>query len=169
MQPADQWVQTCLNSSLIASNHRQTGGDLLFNEWMDGTQHCISHFFKIDVFYWSTDAFRPSPWLKFPAAIVLDRTGIVSSILKESASLQFLAVPVAEVSRLLSKALAGRTKLSGESAGANCSSPSRCSRSLVCASRSLGAQGSRCRIELRALRSDLATASHDGPRPLARE
>ena len=74
---------------------------------MDGTQHCISHFFKIDVFYWSTDAFRPSPWLKFPAAIVLDRTGIVSSILKESASLQFLAVPVAEVSRLLSKALAG--------------------------------------------------------------
>jgi hypothetical protein len=98
---------TLLAARLVSPSH---WGDLLFSEWMDGTQHCISHFrpfFKIDVFYWSTDAFRPSPWLKFPATILLDRTGIVSQVLSESAELQFDTVPDTEVSRLLSKALAG--------------------------------------------------------------
>ena len=85
-------------------------GDLLFNEWLDGTEHCISHFrpcLKIDVFYWSADAFRASPWLKFPAIIPLDRTGAVAQVLKASADLPFETVPDIEVSRVLSKALAG--------------------------------------------------------------
>jgi hypothetical protein len=45
-------------------------GDLLFNEWLDGTQHCVSHFrpfLKIDVFYWTPTIFRPSPWFRMPA------------------------------------------------------------------------------------------------------
>jgi predicted nucleotidyltransferase len=84
-------------------------GDLLFNEWHEGAQHCVSHFrpfLKIDVFYLSTDSFQPSPWLKFPAAIVLDRTGTVREILDRSAQLRFPPAPRSEVTRVLSKALA---------------------------------------------------------------
>jgi hypothetical protein len=57
-------------------------GDLLFNEWMDGTQHCVLHFrpfLKVDVFYLGTDTFVPSPWLKFPASVLLDRTGVAQT------------------------------------------------------------------------------------------
>jgi Streptomycin adenylyltransferase len=85
-------------------------GDLLFNEWLDGTQHCVSHFrpfLKIDVFYWTLEIFRPSPWFKMPAEVFLDRDGLVRRTLAESASLTFASPPAAEVSRVLSKALAG--------------------------------------------------------------
>lgn len=37
-------------------------GDFLFNEWLEGAQHCVSHFRpfgKIDVFYISLAEFRP--------------------------------------------------------------------------------------------------------------
>ena len=91
---------------LVAPSH---WGDLLFNEWLDGTQHCVSHFrpfLKIDVFYWNTTMFQPSPWFKFPAAILLDRTGIIEQVLSRSAELPFPAVSETEVSRVLSKALA---------------------------------------------------------------
>ncbi|HEY7284446.1 MAG TPA: hypothetical protein VH497_03310, partial [Vicinamibacterales bacterium] len=85
-------------------------GDLLFNEWLDGTEHCNSHFrpfVEIDVFYWSADTFRPSPWLKWPAAILLDPTGIITQVLQESADLRFPTASAADISRVMSKALAG--------------------------------------------------------------
>lgn len=85
-------------------------GDLLFNEWLDGTFHCISHFrpfFKIDVWYLSTEMLQPSPWLKLPVKILLDRTGSVRDIVERSSRLPFPPLADAEVSRILSKALAG--------------------------------------------------------------
>jgi predicted nucleotidyltransferase len=85
-------------------------GDLLFNEWVDGTQHCVSHFrpfLKIDVFYWRPDSFKPSPWFKYAAKVFLDRTGIVERVLDGSRSLAHPPPPDEEVSRVLSKALAG--------------------------------------------------------------
>jgi predicted nucleotidyltransferase len=88
----------------------QQWGDLLFNEWREGTQHCVSHFrpfLKIDVFYWTPDSFTPSPWFKLPAKVFLDRIGVVQRVLDESRSLTFLPPPGLEVSRVLSKALAG--------------------------------------------------------------
>jgi len=84
-------------------------GDLLFNEWLDGTQHCISHFrpfLKIDVFYWTQSIFTPSPWFRMPAKVFLDRDGLIRSILAQSQPLAFLPPSRDEVSRIVSKALA---------------------------------------------------------------
>ena len=85
-------------------------GDLLFNEWIDGTQHCVSHFrpfLKIDVFYWTPAIFRPSPWFGMPSKVFLDRAGLLETVLAESKLLAFSAPSSEEVSRILSKALAG--------------------------------------------------------------
>jgi hypothetical protein len=85
-------------------------GDLLFNEWVDGTHHCVSHFrpfVKIDVFYWTPEMFKPSAWFKTPARIFLDRDGLVQSTLAQSQSLAFPPPSSAEISRVVSKALAG--------------------------------------------------------------
>jgi len=85
-------------------------GDLLFNEWLDGTQHCVSHFrpfLKIDVFYWTPAIFKPSPWFKMPSKVFLDRDGLVQSVLAQSQSLALSPPASNEVSRILSKALAG--------------------------------------------------------------
>jgi len=85
-------------------------GDLLFNEWLDGTQHCVSHFLpflKIDVFYWTRAIFTPSPWFRMPAQVFLDRDGLIASVLAQSVALEFGPPAAAEVSRALSKALAG--------------------------------------------------------------
>jgi predicted nucleotidyltransferase len=85
-------------------------GDLLFNEWLNGTQHCVSHFrpfLKIDVLYWTPEMFSPSPWFKLPAKVLLDRTGMVRDVLEHSQPLRFSPPEDIEVSRILSKALAG--------------------------------------------------------------
>lgn len=85
-------------------------GDLLFNEWLEGTQHCVSHFkpfLKIDVFYWTPETFTPSPWFKLPAHVFVDRTGLVQRVLDASRSLTHVRPPDGEVSRVISKALAG--------------------------------------------------------------
>lgn len=85
-------------------------GDLLFNEWLDGTQHCVSHFrpfLKIDVFYWTPAIFRPSPWFGLPSEVLLDRAGLLETVLAQSQSLSFSPPSSEEVSRILSKALAG--------------------------------------------------------------
>jgi predicted nucleotidyltransferase len=84
-------------------------GDLLFNEWLDGAHHCVSHFrpfLKIDVFYLNVDSFLPSPWLKLPGDILLDRTGLIRDTIARSSQLPFPPVAPTEVSRVLSKALA---------------------------------------------------------------
>jgi predicted nucleotidyltransferase len=88
----------------------KTWGELLFNEWLDGTQHCVSHFrpfLKVDVFYWTPAMFTPSPWFRMPAQVFLDRTGLIARVLEESAALTFRPPAAAEVSRVVSKALAG--------------------------------------------------------------
>lgn len=85
-------------------------GDLLFNEWLNGTQHCVPHFrpfLKIDVFYWTPAIFKPSPWFGKPAQVFLDRDGLVQSVLAQSQALTFSPPSADEVSRILSKALAG--------------------------------------------------------------
>jgi predicted nucleotidyltransferase len=85
-------------------------GDLLFNEWLDGAHHCISHFrpfLKVDVFYWTLELFKPSPWFKMPAKVFLDRDGSVRGVLEASRALSFAPPMSEEVSRILSKALAG--------------------------------------------------------------
>lgn len=85
-------------------------GDLLFNEWLNGAQHCVSHFrpfLKIDVFYWTPNMFTPSPWFRMPAKVFLDRNGSVQSVLAQSQTLTFPVPAGVEVSRILSKALGG--------------------------------------------------------------
>ena len=111
-----------IDLKVIATLDEQTGlvaerlempahrGELLFNGWLDGAFYCISHFrpfFKVDVFYLSTEMWRPSPWLKFPAKICLDRTGAVRDVIERSTKLPFPPPSSQEVSRVLSKALAG--------------------------------------------------------------
>lgn len=84
-------------------------GDWLFNEWLGGTQHCVSHFrsfLKIDVFYWNVETLQPSPFLRFNANILFDRTGQIQDLLHQSALLTFPPPEVTEVSRVISKALA---------------------------------------------------------------
>lgn len=84
-------------------------GDWLFNEWLEGTEHCVSHFrpfFKVDVFYWNQDCLRPSPWYSLPTEVLLDRNDVVRAFLAESAQLKFQTVNSHEASRVLSKALA---------------------------------------------------------------
>lgn len=85
-------------------------GDLLFNEWIEGAEHCVSHFrpfLKIDVFYLDAAAFAPSPWLRLPIRVFLDRTGQVRDVIARSQQLPFPRPTGREVSRILSKALAG--------------------------------------------------------------
>jgi predicted nucleotidyltransferase len=84
-------------------------GELLFNEWSEGGTRCVSHFrpfLKADVFYINVNDFHPSPWLRFPATILLDRTGVVRDVLNRSRDLPFDPPPDSEVSRILSKGLA---------------------------------------------------------------
>jgi predicted nucleotidyltransferase len=87
----------------------ESWGDLLFNEWVEGTQHCVSHFrpfLKIDVFYLDSSSIAPSPWWSFPSRVLLDRTGLVRRILSESMHLKIPGPTEREVSRTISKALA---------------------------------------------------------------
>jgi len=81
----------------------------LFNEWLEETEHCVSHFrpfFKVDVFYWRYDRLVPSPWYKLPTEVLLDRTGVVQRFLDESKQLEFQPVDAREASRVISKAIA---------------------------------------------------------------
>lgn len=64
----------------------------LFNEWIPGAQHCVSHFSpfgKIDIFYLSADALRPSPWYRLPINILHDPDGVVADLIARSRDLSF--------------------------------------------------------------------------------
>ena len=64
----------------------------LFNEWMPGAQHCVSHFQpfgKIDIFYHDARALNPSPWYRLPIRILHDPEGIVAELLERSQGLSF--------------------------------------------------------------------------------
>lgn len=80
----------------------------LFNEWMEGAQHCVSHFrqfFKVDIFYLDQNNFRPSPWYSLPTAILYDPKGIVREVIESSPQFRF-EVSDKEVDWLVSKGLA---------------------------------------------------------------
>ena len=67
----------------------------LFNEWLDGASHCVSHFRpfnKIDIFYLNRAAFQPSPWLAQPATILHDPEMVVADGVARSRELRFVPV-----------------------------------------------------------------------------
>jgi len=84
-------------------------GELLFNEWVDGTEVCVSHFrpfLKIDVFYWNADELQPSAWFNLPCTILFDRDDALRKFLKKCVSIEFDKPDTRDVSRTMSKALA---------------------------------------------------------------
>lgn len=83
-------------------------GDFPFNEWLEGAQHCVSHFRpfgKIDVFYISLAGFQPSPWYGLPTEVLYDPRGLVNDIITKSKKLAF-TIPEEEIDRSVSKGLA---------------------------------------------------------------
>ena len=85
-------------------------GDLLFNEWLMGATHCVSHFRpfqKMDVFYISNDDFAPSPWYGLPTTVLYDARGIMAEVIASSQALHLdVDTDVDEMSRVVSKGLA---------------------------------------------------------------
>lgn len=80
----------------------------LFNEWVPGAQHCVSHFRpfnKIDIFYLSADAVEPSPWLALPTTVLHDPSGVIATLQERSRNLSF-AIDLGEVERSISKGIA---------------------------------------------------------------
>lgn len=64
----------------------------LFNEWVAGAQHCVSHFRpfgKIDIFYYDAAALHPSPWYSLPIKILHDPEGVVADLIERSQSMPF--------------------------------------------------------------------------------
>jgi len=84
-------------------------GELLFNEWIEGSQVCVSHFepfLKIDVIYLNIDEVKPSTWFNLPATILFDYNESVQRFLSRCAATRFDMPTSREVSRTISKALA---------------------------------------------------------------
>jgi len=80
----------------------------VFNEWMPGTQHCVSHFEpfgKVDIFYYDEARLEASPWYGLPIRILYDPKGVIRSLLDQSRGLHF-AVSEEDVSHSISKGLA---------------------------------------------------------------
>jgi len=72
-------------------NPKQWPG-FLFNEWVPGAQHCVSHFRpfgKIDIFYYDAAVLAPSPWYRLPIRVLHDPEGIVADIIERSWGLPF--------------------------------------------------------------------------------
>jgi len=84
-------------------------GELLFNEWSDGSEVCVSHFrpfLKIDVFYWNIEKVKPSAWFNLPSKILLDRGETLKKFHTRCAGIEFEKPTNSEVSQITSKALA---------------------------------------------------------------
>ena len=80
----------------------------LFNEWMPGALHCVSHFRpfgKIDIFYFNQDALRPSPWYRLPIKILHDPSGVIAALIAQSRDLPF-TTSAEDVEWSISKGLA---------------------------------------------------------------
>ncbi|TIP12618.1 MAG: nucleotidyltransferase domain-containing protein [Mesorhizobium sp.] len=80
----------------------------LFNEWVPGAQHCVSHFRpfgKIDIFYYSAATLTPSPWYRLPIRIFLDPQGVVADLVEQAKGLPFTVDPD-DVDFSISKGLA---------------------------------------------------------------
>jgi len=64
----------------------------LFNEWMEGTQHCVSHFrpfVKLDIFYRNQSSLCPSPWYTLGTTILYDPKRIARNLVEESQPFTF--------------------------------------------------------------------------------
>ncbi|MCL2648061.1 MAG: nucleotidyltransferase domain-containing protein [Phycisphaerales bacterium] len=86
----------------------ESWGRLMFNEWVPGTTHCVSHFRpfgKIDIFYIAADALAPSPWLALPTRILHDPRGLLADVIARSQYLKFEVAPDA-IERVIGKGLA---------------------------------------------------------------
>jgi hypothetical protein len=80
----------------------------LFNEWMPGAQHCVSHFRpfgKIDIFYLNQNALKPSPWYGLPIAILHDPSGVIAALVAQSKDLPF-TTSIEDIDHSISKGLA---------------------------------------------------------------
>ncbi|WP_332304092.1 hypothetical protein [Rhizobium sp. GR12] len=73
-------------------NFPQQWPGFLFNEWMPGTSHCVSHFRpfnKIDIFYLDAAKLTPSPWYRLPTIILHDPERIVADLTNRSRDMTF--------------------------------------------------------------------------------
>ncbi len=80
----------------------------LFNEWLPGARHCVSHFRpfgKIDIFYHDAAALAPSAWYRLPIKVLHDPEGVVADLLARSQGLPF-AVTGDDLDISISKGLA---------------------------------------------------------------
>jgi hypothetical protein len=80
----------------------------LFNEWLEGAIHCISHFsdfVKVDVFYLDASSFAPSPWYSLPIRVLHDPFGIIAEVVAKSSGLGF-ELDSEEIGRSVSKGIA---------------------------------------------------------------
>jgi predicted nucleotidyltransferase len=80
----------------------------LFNEWLHGAIHCISHFsdfVKADIFYLDESNFAPSPWYGLPIRILHDPLGTIAEVVAKSRGLTFELDPD-EIDRSVSKGTA---------------------------------------------------------------
>ncbi|OHV79006.1 nucleotidyltransferase domain-containing protein [Rhizobium sp. LCM 4573] len=80
----------------------------LFNEWVPGARHCVSHFRpfgKIDIFYYDASTLAPSPWYRLPIRILHDPDGIVAELVEHSQGLSF-SVSEDDIDFSISKGLA---------------------------------------------------------------
>lgn len=80
----------------------------LFNEWIPGTQHCVSHFEpfgKIDIFYLDDTQLEPTPWYGLPMRVLYDPQGRIANLIEQSRGMAF-DVSVDQVERSISKGLA---------------------------------------------------------------
>ncbi|GLQ55166.1 nucleotidyltransferase domain-containing protein [Devosia nitrariae] len=80
----------------------------LFNEWMPGAQHCVSHFEpfgKMDIFYRDRDRLTASPWYGLPSRVLYDPRGTIAQLIERSRGLDF-EVATEDVSHSISKGLA---------------------------------------------------------------
>jgi predicted nucleotidyltransferase len=115
---ADAWSDIDLRVLVVHDKHasfvsqrrdipKKVGG-FLFNEWLHGAIHCISHFsdfVKVDVFYLDASAFAPSPWYGLPILILYDPTSVINDVVEKSKSLYFQLDPQ-EIDRSVSKGVA---------------------------------------------------------------
>lgn len=80
----------------------------VFNEWVPGAQHCVSHFApfgKVDIFYYDAAHLNPSPWYRLPIRVLHDPGGLVADLLARSRDLPFI-VSERQVDYSISKGIA---------------------------------------------------------------
>ncbi|TGR72435.1 hypothetical protein EN837_03565 [bacterium M00.F.Ca.ET.194.01.1.1] len=80
----------------------------LFNEWVAGARHCVSHFSpfnKIDIFYLDAAALKPSPWYRLPVIIHHDPEKVVAGLVDHSKWLNF-EITADDIDFSISKGLA---------------------------------------------------------------